>query len=559
MRFLKAPIHSLRTLLSVAFRFVSRLFVTLRDLDVDAVGRLSFKHCTSPKALYVTLFERWWVVATCALLGMCLGCVLIKTAVKKFESHGKLLVYQKLPTFMDDSTRLPDPKAYDSLFATHVALIGSPLIVKRAVDSFDLVNRCPEIQTELEANRDYTHYIQNHLNVSRAGSGDAKGAFVISVGFDHISANECPIVVEAILETYREYVNHSMLDDQEKAVSLIGGIRKDLEAELKQKGDRYREFMRTADGVWNRDTENNMHQQRIETLELQLTELQLKEVAIASRIRIMAPTRDAKTGDKLTDLARLALIDETHITRLEMLQKIQGEGVAELYQMAYPERQEHANARYKKLNELFLERQTLLENLGSAHPKVTDLDAQIKMLESRLKNSKQEMAGGGASFDPADIVDAYIRMLNEELQDTQVRTAAVECSIAEELIAAKSLTDFTIKAKHLEDEYERAKEMYTTLIDKAQKQQVLSQFGSYVSEVIAYPHFKGQVTWPKKPVILGLCTILGIFLGSFLALALDLIAFTPLKQAFWFLPKWLVDVKSFGDFPMGSVSAAHPT
>jgi len=106
--------------------FVARLFSALRTLDVDAVGRASFKHCTSPKALYVTLIERWWIIAICAFVGICAGVLTIKTAVRQFESHGKILVYQKLPTLMDDSTRLPDPKAYDSLFATHVALIGSP-------------------------------------------------------------------------------------------------------------------------------------------------------------------------------------------------------------------------------------------------------------------------------------------------------------------------------------------------------------------------------------------------------------------------------------------------
>ena len=82
--------------------FAARLFNALRTLDVDAIGRATFKHCMSPKALYVTLIERWWVLATCAIIGACIGVVTIKTAVKQFESHGKILVYQKLPTFMDD-------------------------------------------------------------------------------------------------------------------------------------------------------------------------------------------------------------------------------------------------------------------------------------------------------------------------------------------------------------------------------------------------------------------------------------------------------------------------
>lgn len=522
--------------------FVARLFSALRTLDVDAVGRATFKHCTSPKALYVTLIERWWIIAICALAGVCAGVFTIKTAVRQFESHGKILVYQKLPTFMDDSTRLPDPKAYDSLFATHVALIGSPLIIEKAVKDHDLINRCPEIEPELEENRQYAHYIQQHLTTSRAGSGDSKGAFVISVGFDHLSAKECPIVVEAILETYRDYTNSSILDDQTRAVEVMSDIRTSMESDVKAKGLAYREFMKTATGVWDRDTENNTHQKRVEAMQTELTTLELKKAATESRIRIMSHTHDRKTGEKLSDLARLALIDETHISRLEMLLSVKGEGITELYQNAYPELQEYANARFKQLNELLLEREELVKNIGPNHPKVQDIDSKIGMLESLLDSSQKKLTAPASknSLEPADIIAAYVRMLDEELNDANDRIAALNQTIDTQIAAAKSLTDFTIHATQLEDDYQRSKDLYTALIDKAQKQQVLSQFGSYVAEIIAYPHFKGQLTWPKKPVILALCTILGIFVGSFLALALDLIAFTPLKKAFWFVPQWLV-------------------
>lgn len=522
--------------------FAARLFNALRTLDVDAIGRATFKHCMSPKALYVTLIERWWVLATCAIIGACIGVVTIKTAVKQFESHGKILVYQKLPTFMDDSTRLPDPKAYDSLFATHVALIGSPLIIQKAVEDYDLVNKCPEIQAELEENREYAYYIQQHLRISRAGSGDSKGAFVISVSFEHLSARECPIVVKAILETYRDYTNSSILDDQNRAVEVMGDIKNSLEADVKAKGLAYRELMKTASGVWDRSTENNTHQRRIEALQDELTTLELKKAATESRIRIMSRTHDLKTGKKLSDLARLALIDEAHISRLEMLLSVKGEAITELYQNAYPELQEYANARFRQLSELLLEREELVKNISPKHPKVQDLDSKIQMLESLLDSSQKKLAAPAEpkGLQPADIVSAYVRMLDEELNDANDRLAVLNTSIQSEITAAKSLTDFTIHATQLKDDYERSKDLYAALIDKAQKQQVLSQFGSYVAEIIAYPHFKGELTWPKKPVILALCTILGIFAGSFLALALDLIALTPLKQAFWFVPQWLV-------------------
>ena len=163
--------------------------MNLRDIDVEEVGKSFFQHCTNPKALYITLLERWWVVAVCAVVGIICGVGVIKTSEKIFTSEGKLLVYQKLPTFMDDSTRVADPKAYDSLFATHVQLIGSSLIVDKAVKDFQLdkLEELDEIHAEHRrlGDKSIGDLIRDDLKTTRAGSGDSAGAFVIALEYSH--------------------------------------------------------------------------------------------------------------------------------------------------------------------------------------------------------------------------------------------------------------------------------------------------------------------------------------------------------------------------------------
>ena len=213
--------------------------MTLRELDVEQVGRAAYRHCTNPKALYVTLVDRWWVLLFGCVAGAAVGCVVILISPKQFVSQGRLLLYQKLPTFMDDSTRVPDPKAYDSLFATHVQLMGSPVIVEQAVNDFEL-DLLPEIDERHAVHRKLGkktvgEMIRDTLKVGRAGSGDSDGAFVLSVSFKHKSAKECPQVVEAILRTYQSHVNTSILDDQNKAVELMERLQNTLDLDITKK------------------------------------------------------------------------------------------------------------------------------------------------------------------------------------------------------------------------------------------------------------------------------------------------------------------------------------
>ncbi len=530
--------------------------MNLRDIDVEEVGKSFFRHCTNPKALYVTLLERWWVVAVCAFAGVVCGFIVIKTSEKIFSSHGKLLVYQKLPTFMDDSTRVADPKAYDSLFATHVQLIGSSLIVEKAVKDFQLdkLEELDEIHAEHRelGDKSLGDLIREDLKASRAGSGDSAGAFVIALEYSHKSARECPQVVEAILETYKSYLSSSTLDDQNKALDLLTEVKARVQGEVEHKSRRYRDFLKMAPGVWDRDTLNNSHQLRVEKFEVELTELEIQQKNVASRIEIVKSKIHPMKGTPLTDLERLALVDDIHLPRLEILISVQGEKVAEIFQGNYPERQEAASARYDDLLSRLIELNATASNLGENHPRYIDMKADIKLLEAEIVKREElnDSQKQPSELTPKDLVSAYEVLLAEEAKNLEKEIAFVKNQIEAEVSASKELYDFSIEAQQLKDDYEQSKDLASVLIDKMQKQTLLSQFGSYVAEIIQRPG-KGQLTWPKKPVVLALCTLVGFFVGSFLALALDLIQFSPLRKLFGFVPDWIIrtDVGSTDGYP----------
>ena len=517
----------------------------LRELDIEEVGKCFYRHCTDPKALYVTLIERWWLLVICCAIGAAIGVVVIKTSTKQFASHGKLLVYQKLPTFMDDSTRVPDPKAYDSLFATHIHLMGSPLIVDKAVSDFDLAEL--EYIDELHAehrelgDKSVGDMIREHLRVGRAGSGDSDGAFVISAEFNHISAKECPKVIDAILRTYQSYVNDSVLDEQSKAVGLMEQFKAKLETDVGQRAQAYRAFLKQAPDVWDRDTQTNTHQKLVDALKVELTDLEIKRQAVETRINILKSSAQTDGAEPLSDLERLALVDDMHLPRLEILVSVKQGNSDERLQNAYPQLQEIASARFDSLMERRVELSTVSANVGENHPTYQDTLAEIQMLTDEINKRAPERDINKTSEDISaeDLVAAYELLLDQEKEYLDKRIGFVNQRIAEEIALSKSLYDFSIQAQYLKDELTRSQELSYELVDKMQKQSLLSQFGSYVAEIVEHPH-KGQLTWPKKPIILALCTICGFFVGSLLALLLDLVQISPLASLFKFVPDFLI-------------------
>ena len=268
------------------------------------------------KALYEILLQRWKTIVGCSILGIVLGLVLSAITPKQYQSSGRLLVMQKLAKFVGDKGKVLDPKAYDSLFATHLQLIGSPRIVQQAIDTHGL----DELKSLTDAieheNETVADVIVERLRVQRAGSGDADGAFVIRLEFKHANPDDSKTVVNAILATYRNYIQQSSLDGQQKAVSLISSMEADAAQEVDAKALAYRKFLQQAPGVWNRNTLENPHQDRIDKLLAELTELEIRKVGIESRIQIM---HDAQDPERYSVLDRLALIDDMHVDRLSLL------------------------------------------------------------------------------------------------------------------------------------------------------------------------------------------------------------------------------------------------
>ncbi len=474
----------------------------------------------APSSILDLLLARWYWVVIGVALGSIIGFVSTMALEASYESAGKLLVVQKMAKFLEDAPSASyDARSFDEFFATHLQLVGSSKIVKKAVQEHH-IDTFESIQKRLEPNQTTTEYIQEKLAVSRAGSGDSKGAFVIRLAFKHSDPDESKLIVDAIFEAYVQYIKTSMLDGQPEAVKLIGQINSDVAQDVQAKSKAYRDYLKDAPGQWTKESLANPHQVELTRLSSELSQLELKKVAVEARLKVLQQL-DQK-NHQLSDLDQLALIDPEHIGRLQLLLNVKKNEINRVSNSIYPERQEHANLKYRELLKLRREETTLLETLGSRHSKIIELRKDIEILEEELseKQNAFELPVAQQEVQPEAMIAAYRVLLKNDLSNFKDRIQFVRDSINTAKEKSQELLAISLESERLQHEYERSRDLYQAMLDLLREQNLVNEFGGYVTEVIASPKIGKQV-WPNKPVIVVLGSMVGMFLSVVLIVAGD--------------------------------------
>ena len=194
----------------------------------------------------------------------------------------------------------------------------------------------------------------------------------------------------------------------------------------------------------------------------------------------------------------------------------------EFFQSMYPERQEHASARYDDLLQLQREQSSMAQNLGTSHPTMQQLDADIAMLESRLNENSHDIQSphNELRVHPQELLQAYRCLLENDLANVTEHIAFVKQSLAAEETAAKKLLDVSLQGEQLQHEYERSRELYQAMLDLLREQSLVNDFGDYVAEILATPK-TGEQVWPNVPMVAAIFTMLGFLFGVVLAIAVE--------------------------------------
>ncbi len=441
----------------------------------------------------------WFMV-----IGIVLGVLFCGFATPMYESTADVLVVQKRPQAVTGDSQYQS--GFEDYLATHLAIIASPLIVQRAIEAADLESLESFADVE-NPEEDLVGTIIGNLEVTSGSRELGESAdSIMTLAFRASVPEDCPIVVQALLDSYEAFHHEVYRGMSDSTVDLIRQARDLLKNDLTQQEENYSTFRQTSPLVARGTDEVNPLQDRLATIEGQRSELLLQRAEIERQL--LALEQAKKDGSDRQQLLAM---------------------VSELRQLATTENglPNVSTALESQLIQLVDDEQRLLEHYGPNHPHVAMMRQRIAAtrrffaLPTSAHMEETESGDASTSSSKTDPVAVYKQYLEQELKRLKISEQLLTDLYENEHNAAKEHSIFQLKDESYQRGIERTEALYDVVINRLQEAGLIKDFGGFETRVIAPPRLGMKVS-PSRRLILPISAFAGIFLGCMLALLVEL-------------------------------------
>lgn len=455
--------------------------------------------------------RRWTVLVVAVALGWAASVAYWYVTPVTYESAAQLMIMRRDPRLATRGVQDGQTGGVgEDILATHMQLLQSPRIVKDALQGAGLFE-LESIKKELKKDETPVDYVIDHLDITRGGAGGAKEANVLNISFRHNSPAESQLIVNALVQRFQSFVDEQSEDVNNEAAELIARARKDLEDELSDVETERLNMRKNAPLLWNGSQSNNIHRTRYEQIQQELSALRLQATEAEARLQNLRDVALRDSQSPINLLQKLSLIDDENLARLGVFVEVIGsEASSATFQASMPVRLSEAKAQYEVLSSLRAKEKTLLEKFAPRHPEVIRVRYEIEEAERVLKEASgaTSLTSNEQMLTPDGIVDAYTRILENDLQSIKNREQGLLALAASEEQSAKELVVYELQDETLDKQVARRQELYNAVVERLRDINMAKDYGGFINELIASPSF-GEDVWPSLP----LCIILGTFLG----------------------------------------------
>lgn len=471
--------------------------------------------------------RRWALIAFGFGFGIILSLLYQFTATKVYESKVEVLVGQRSSEMTSSGTASTAAASGDAIatdqLATHMQLFTSRRNLAEAIEKNGL-GKLDSFQKAIKKNTHPIDHLLDNLDVQRGGKGSARDAMVIRATYSDPKAEDAAKVLQAVYESYRNYVESHGENSGEEAIALIEAARKTHEDELADADKEYRAFISSVPVLLEGDTVRDIHRDRLENLEKELNEVRSNLAQQTSRLELIRTYLNRPELLESNDTAHLALLSQKEVERLQLfLDVTRGEAQSEEFQAEQPAREEAARAQYTRLLSLLQTERTLAEDFGPNHPLVAATQKEIQVIQEFISaNAPTATAKQGRKLDPKEMLTTYSMLLEHDIAELEKREQILIADSANELRLAKGVEADFLKGSSLKAQLNRAQARYDEVIRRLQEINLSGSYAGFSTDLLASPEIEKEAAWPKLPIVVALGGILGLFFGGSLAVASEL-------------------------------------
>ena len=321
------------------------------------------------------------------------------------------------------------------------------------------------------------------------------------------------------MDYLEEHVEGTSVD----ALELLARLGTDHAEAVRDAERKLQEFMGTTDLLWDGNAAENIHKDRLRSIEAQLAQASTQRTAALSRLAVIDEFLKKNSGSQVGDVEFLALLGGQEADRLDRIRNItNGDPNSAAFQADAPIRSLAANSEYTEFLELVMKEEKLLEQFGDGHPSVVSVRSQMKTLRNFVD---QKSAGLGAveeidRLKPQEMLSAFTKLLQHDIAEAEKRQEVLQLERMEELRLAKSLEADELKANALRSELSRQQSLSENTQAAIKGLNFVREYSGYSTDVIGDAEPRYSPVWPLPSSLF----FQGLFGGLLVGLGMGVLA-----------------------------------
>jgi polysaccharide biosynthesis transport protein len=411
---------------------------------------------------------------------MAIACLYLLLARPLYTGTSRLYIEQRDPVYLND-TRGIVPRSKNFLF-TQCELIGSVPIITRALEQ-------PNVKgmKMFEGVSDPLEFVRGNLS-----AGVGKKDDLIEVGFDAPYPDEAALMANNIVNAYISYQSAAKKNTAGEVLKVYEAEKMRREDELNKKVKQMLDFKQSNGTLsFEAGDKGNIILQRLTQLNDALTAAQLKTV-------------ESKTNYE----SALAIAEHPEAFRHLLEERnrvIGGQSV---------DRQ--SDNLQDQLTQLEIRLALAVKQLGPNHPSVQSARYAVEQLKGRIgERNKQFVSSYLAAAEQAyqSAKNSYLAAAEQAYQSAKNKEQEIAAALEEQKNTAMDLNKKATQFAMLDADVKRMEKLSEVLDSRIKDAQINGNAGALEVSVVEQAMTPDKPSKPRKLLILGLATILGMVTG----------------------------------------------